>query len=279
MPPLFLRRVPPGLPAALGDRGRRARCTQRPRLLSALGPAAGRGAISLPTVLCPELGARLELSAHGAQRCVPSARPVTVTFRWPGDSWRSPGVAGMAPRAGAFSRLGAPDGLPAARTPRPPQRRDAAGPRGLFLPCVLCPLGRKAARCSVRARSRTLLPNDSSSCLAASVLPFCQSKVVAAPPDPIPVSAEFFWPQRWCLEPGRDSVTGTQARVPHLLPPYLSRAVGLCSTSPLGCAWRSWPCDAGGRARRRSRAAQGCATSMLNLLGHTRFPAVLRISL
>lgn len=202
MPPLFLRRVPPGLPAALGDRGRRARCTQRPRLLSALGPAAGRGAISLPTVLCPELGAWLELTAHGAQRCVPSARPVTVTFRWPGDSWRSPGVAGMAPRAGAFSRLGAPDGLPAARTPRPPQRRDAAGPRGLFLPCVLCALGRKAARCSVRARSRTLLPNDSSSCLAASVLPFCQSKVVAAPPDPIPVSAEFFWPQRWCLEPG-----------------------------------------------------------------------------
>lgn len=169
MPPLFLRRVPPGLPAALGDRGRCARCTQRPRLLSALGPVAGRGAISLPTVLCPELGAWLELSAHGAQRCVPSARPVTVTFRWPGDSWRSPGVAGMAPRAGAFSRLGAPDGLPAARTPRPPQRRDAAGPRGLFLPCVLCPLGRRlpavlcvrgAGRCFQMTRLRVWPPRS-----------------------------------------------------------------------------------------------------------------------
>lgn len=279
MPPLFLRRVPPGLPAALGDRGRRARCTQRPRLLSALGPAAGRGAISLPTVLCPELGARLELSAHGAQRCVPSARPVTVTFRWPGDSWRSPGVAGMAPRAGAFSRLGAPDGLPAARTPRPPQRRDAAGPRGLFLPCVLCALGRRlpavlcvrgAGRCFQMTRLRVWPPR---SCRSVSLRWSRRPQT----PSLCLLSSSGLSGGVW--SPARDSVTGTQARVPHLLPPYLSRAVGLCSTSPLGCAWRSWPCDAGGRARRRSRAAQGCATSMLNLLERTRFPVVLRISL
>lgn len=222
-----------------------------------------------PIALCVGAGGWTwcHLAAHGPlprARCLagaisprgPAVRPLRTSchghFPLAGRLVAEPRRSGMAPRAGAFSRLGASDGLSAARTPRPPQRRDAAGPRGLFLPCVLCALGRKAARCSVRARSRTLLPNDSSSCLAASVLPFCQSKVVAAPPDPIPVSAEFFWPQRWCLEPGRDSVTGTQARVPHLLPPYLSRAVGLCSTSPLGCAWRSWPRDAGGRARRRS---------------------------
>lgn len=279
MPPLFLRRVPPGLPAALGDRGRRARCTQRPRLLSALGPAAGRGAISLPTVLCPELGAWLELSAHGAQRCVPSARPVTVTFRWPGDSWRSPGVRAWRP--GPVPSHASEPLTASWQHGRPDPRRDAtrrahaasffracSAPWAARLPAVLCVRG--AGRCFQMTRLRVWPPR---SCRSVSLRWSRRPQT----PSLCLLSSSGLSGGVW--SPARDSVTGTQARVPHLLPPYLSRAVGLCSTSPLGCAWRSWPRDAGGRARRRSRAAQGCATSMLNLLEHTRFPAVLRISL
>lgn len=249
-----------------------------------------------PIALCVGAGGWTwcHLAAHGPlprARCPagaisprgPAVRPLRTSchghFPLAGRLVAEPRRSGMAPRAGAFSRLGAPDGLPAARTPRPPQRRDAAGPRGLFfracsapwaarLPAVLCVRG--AGRCFQMTRLRVWPPR---SCRSVSLRWSRRPQT----PSLCLLSSSGLSGGVW--SPARDSVTGMQARVPHLLPPYLSRAVGLCSTSPLGCAWRSWPRDAGGRARRRSRAAQGCATSMLNLLERTRFPVVLRISL